>query len=65
MSEIKICSLCEKETTEWCEQEACRACHRSLTLEECLEGSAQTDLRLQKLNEVAKNEEPGQQMDQS
>ena len=33
------CSICGKETTEYCEQLTCRACHVSLTFEECVSGA--------------------------
>lgn len=31
------CPLCGKRTTEYCSTLACRACHKSLTLEKCLD----------------------------
>lgn len=44
--ELVDCSLCGKPTREYCSTLACGDCHKSLTLDDCLAGSAEADRRM-------------------
>lgn len=39
MSATVTCSLCGRPTTEYCSTLACRACHKSITFEDCVNGT--------------------------
>ena len=39
------CNLCRREAGERCGDDVCRDCHKSLTFEECCDGSWTKDLR--------------------
>jgi hypothetical protein len=40
-----LCYLCRREVEERCGDGVCRDCHKSLTFEECCDGSWTKDLR--------------------
>lgn len=44
MDEIE-CTLCGRATREYCEQGACRACHKTESLEDCLENRQANAIR--------------------
>lgn len=44
MAEEVTCSICGKRTTEYCSTEACRACHKSITFEDCVNRTTPEEL---------------------
>lgn len=41
------CSLCGKETSEYCSTLACRKCHKTESLEDCLANKQANEIRAQ------------------
>lgn len=45
LQEEVACSLCGKPTREYCSTMACRACHKTESLEDCLAGAQAEEIR--------------------